>query len=443
MREGNTLEIQEKITEGFLKTVTAFANFGDGSILFGIDDKGNAVGIENAAAACQDIESQITENISPKPDFVLNVQKKRVIELKVFEGTDKPYFYRGKAYRRTGTTSMEVDRNELKALALEGSGLFYDQLASTEIEHGFTATTSGHGFTATTSKHGFASTESEPGFHYLEEKLKSVLQISALNSDILCALGFYTRDTKFNNAAALFADRNKHPGIDIARFGETISVILDRETFSHISLLEQYDRAVDMYRKYYQYEVIEGFRRERRELVPEAAFRTALANALLQRACFVNAHIRIAMFKDKIEITTPGGLPSSISKEEYLSGRVLPLQYPIIGNLFFRLGLTTTLGTSITRIDEAYKGFVMKPNYRILDSSITVELPTTTAVYETSSDEAKIISALKGGMILSGSEIADRLGYSKSKVLRLMKKLTEKNYISIQGGGRSTKYKLR
>ncbi|NLK14617.1 MAG: helix-turn-helix domain-containing protein [Spirochaetales bacterium] len=81
--------------------------------------------------------------------------------------------------------------------------------------------------------------------------------------------------------------------------------------------------------------------------------------------------------------------------------------------------------------------------YTILDQSITVELPSTTAEYEVTGDESEIIEALQGGAILSSSEIANRTGFSKSKVVRLMKHLEEKRYVSVSGGGRSTKYSLR
>ncbi|MDI9456045.1 MAG: ATP-binding protein, partial [Spirochaetota bacterium] len=41
MKESKTLELKENITNTFLKTVSAFANFGDGTILFGVNDEGN------------------------------------------------------------------------------------------------------------------------------------------------------------------------------------------------------------------------------------------------------------------------------------------------------------------------------------------------------------------------------------------------------------------
>lgn len=416
MKESKTLELKENITNTFLKTVSAFANFGDGTILFGVNDEGNVVGIEHAEESCLDIEHKINDSIKPKPDFTLSITNENAIELKVFEGKYKPYVYKGKAYRRSGTSSVEVDMIELRRLALEGSNLFYDQLACAE---------------------------SNLSFSYLEKKLHHVLDISTLDTDILRSLGFYTKDMKYNNAAALFADRNTFSGVDIVRFGETINVILERETISNTSLLEQYDKALERYRRNYQYEVIEGSLRQKRELVPEDAFREALANALVHRDYDVHAHIRIAMFKHKIEISSPGGLPFGVKKEEYLHGTLSVLKNPIIGNLFFRLGLIETLGTGIRRINEAYREHDIKPTYTILDQSITVELPSTTAEYEVTGDESEIIEALQGGAILSSSEIADRTGFSKSKVVRLMKHLEEKRYVSVSGGGRSTKYSLR
>jgi ATP-dependent DNA helicase RecG len=248
---------------------------------------------------------------------------------------------------------------------------------------------------------------------------------------------------KYNNAASIFADKNNMFGVDIVRFGNSINEILDRETIYKNCILEQYDRALILYRKYYQYEVIGGALRERRERLPESAFREALANALVHRDFDVNAHIRIAMFKNKIEISSPGGLPSSIKKEDYLNGTISVLKNPIIGNIFFRLDLIETLGTGIRRINQAYRDYDIKPDYMIFDTSITVELPTTTVEYEITGEESDIVDALRGGRILTCSEITDKTGYNKSKVLRLMKNLTDKKYVSVIGGGRSTKYKLR
>ena len=76
----------------------------------------------------------------------------------------------------------------------------------------------------------------------------------------------------FNNTAGLLADKNHFSGIDIVRFGENISIIQKRVTFEHISVLEVYEKALAVFRDYYQYEVIQGADRKMIEKIPEAQF---------------------------------------------------------------------------------------------------------------------------------------------------------------------------
>ena len=53
---------------------------------------------------------------------------KKIIRLVVREGQYKPYLYKGKAYRRSDTASIEVDQAELKELVLQGSNLYFEEL---------------------------------------------------------------------------------------------------------------------------------------------------------------------------------------------------------------------------------------------------------------------------------------------------------------------------
>ena len=110
-------------------------------------------------------------------------------------------------------------------------------------------------------------------------------------------------------AAALLADDNNYPGIDIARFGESISIILKRVTFEHESVLNELEKAVAVYRDYYQYEEIRGMDRVKVETIPEEAFRETIANALVHRTWDVNGNINVSMYSDRITIVSPGGLP--------------------------------------------------------------------------------------------------------------------------------------
>ncbi len=209
-------------------------------------------------------------------------EKTSVITLKVQEGLHKPYLYKAKAYRRNDSATIAVDRFELARLILEGQNTSYEELPASD---------------------------QSLSFQILEEKLKAVLQIDSFTKDTLKTLELFREGSGFNRAGELLSDRNGYPGIDAVRFGDSINIILDRETYEHTSILKQFDSALEMFRKYYEYEQIRGSIREQISLIPEEAFREAAANALVHRTWDVNSHINIAMFQDKIQITSPGGLP--------------------------------------------------------------------------------------------------------------------------------------
>ena len=416
MKENKYLEFKSQVTNTFLKTVSAFANFGKGEIEFGVADDDTIIGIKNPDQICLDIENRINDSISPKPDYAFEINRRtNVITLIVNEGLHKPYLYKGKAYKRNDTSTIEVDRVELNRLTLSGSNLYYEQLKSDE---------------------------QDLKFDILQEKLRIGLGVEQITSDILKTLNLYNDLTGFNKAAALLADDNNFSGIDAARFGDSIDVILDRETFDHMSVLKQIDSAIDLYKKYYQYELIDGVERKSKEIIPEKAFREVVANAVIHRTWDVNASIRIAMHPDRIEIMSPGGLPYGLTEVEFLQGQISMLRNPVLGNVFFRLHYIEMFGTGVKRIKEAYQAYSLKPIFEVFENSIKVTLPTITAKPSFTVGEETVYAILLSGKYLSSSEIASGLGLSKDKTIRLLNSLAKKNLIKVLGNGRGTKYAI-
>ncbi|MGY0445228.1 ATP-binding protein [Lactobacillus johnsonii] len=219
------------------------------------------------------------------------------------------------------------------------------------------------------------STDQDLTFKILEQVFKDELGIRKITDDILITLEFKNRDSHYTNAGALLADQNNYRGIDIVRFGENINIMLDRQAYEQMSILEEYKQAIEKYRQYYQREEIIGSERKTIQFIPEKAFRKAVANALVHRTGDVNAQIKISMFDDRIEITSPGGLPDGFSKEEYLPGQISILRNPIIAGVFFRLGLIEQFGTGVQRILKEYSHSIIQPQFLIYDNSITIKLP--------------------------------------------------------------------
>lgn len=416
MREKNDLEFKIDVSNTFLKTVSAYANYGTGAIIFGVDDQGNAVGINNIQETCLVIENKINDCLNPLPKYSIDIDSKiKTITLTVYEGIHKPYFFKNKAYRRSDSSTVEVDRLELNRLTLEGLNQnFEDMRASNQNLE----------------------------FKYLEKKLVDTLNIKGINKDILKTLDLYSDADGYNKAAELLADTNKYPGTDIIVFGETIDEIRDRQTFDGVSLIAQYDDALNLYRKYYQYDLIEGSVRKQIEKIPEKAFREAVSNAIVHRVWDINAHVKISMHPDRIEIASPGSLLTGISKEEYLNGQVSMFRNPKLGSVFFRIRYIEKFGTGISRIKNAYEDSFIKPEFKFFENSISVVLPLLkTTLNDLDSDEAKILDVLKGKS-LTRIQIEQMTKFSKDKSIRILNKLIEKNLILKKGQGRGTRYQM-
>ncbi len=417
MRETRTIEFKEKITNTFLKTVSAFSNYDGGEIFFGMDDNGNIKGLPDIKQACLDIENKVNDSITPQPDYTLELQNNdRTIKLTVKSGPQKPYLYKSKAYKRNDTATIEVDTLELSRLVLEGKNIRFEELPCKD---------------------------QELTFDTLCQKLKECIQIEAFNQDTLKTLNLYNSTIGYNNAAGILADKNHFPGIDIVKFGESISVIQKRATFDNRSILEVYEKALEVFKDYYQYEEIQGTDRKKVEKIPEAAFREAIANALIHRVWDVESQIRVSMFDDRIEIISPGGLPSGITEDEYLAGKLSVLRNRNLANVFYRLGFVEIFGTGITRIKQLYENGLRQPDFELSENTIKIVLPVFENNLNLTEDERKIYMILSRTMLKSISEIAPYVEFGKSKTTQLLKKMGEKGVVKIEGRGRGTKYMVK
>ena len=414
MRETRILEFKETITNTFLKTVSAFSNYNGGTILFGVDDNGNVKGLPDVKQACLDIENKINDSISPQPNYTLEIQNNdQTIKLTVKSGLQKPYLYKSKAYKRNDTATIEVDTLEFSRLVLDGKNIRFEELPCKD---------------------------QELSFEILCRKLKENIRIENFDKDTLKTLNLYNDDNGFNNAAGLLADKNHFPGIDIVKFGENISIIQKRSTFENVSVLEVYEKALEVFRDYYQYEVIQGADRKKMEKISEAAFREAITNALIHRVWDVDSQIRVSMFDDRIEIVSPGGLPSGITEEEYLAGKLSVLRNRNLANVFYRLGFVEIFGTGITRIKQLYAEALIKPDFEVSENAIKIMLPIFEKNVDLTEDEIVIYKLLSKTMLKPISEVAPYVPFGKSKTTKLLKEMCQKGVITVEGKGKGTKY---
>ena len=413
-KENPTLEYKGEASGSYLKTVSAFANYGSGKIIFGINDDHSISPIKDVKSFCESIESQINDSMKPVPKFSLTAQEDGTIILFVEQGENTPYLYHGKAYRRNDSSTVQVNDYELKRLILAGNHLNFEETPSRN---------------------------QNLTFHYLANQFQEKLHLSEFNTDTLKTLQLFSDKDGYNVAAALLSDKNDFYGLDVVVFGEDENTFKERINLSGESVLKQYDDVAAIFERNYIYEKIVDTTRKRIEKIPSEAFREAIANALIRRTWDVRVNTKVGFYPDKIEITSPGGLPSNLSKEQYLEGNFSSLRNPILADIFHRLNIVEIFATGIKRIIRSYEQSYSKPEFRVFDTSVTIVLPVVESNVILTNPEANLLQRMNSNVAYSRLELENATHLNKATLLRLLNSLIKKGSILKEGESSATTYR--
>ena len=138
MFETENIEFKLKVTEDLYKEVIAFANTDGGTVYIGIDDNGNAVGIENADENIMRVTNGIRDAIMPDVTMFVKytVQDNRVLRITVGEGTHKPYYLKAKGLKpsgvfvRQGASSAPASFEQIRAMIKLSDGDTFESMRS-------------------------------------------------------------------------------------------------------------------------------------------------------------------------------------------------------------------------------------------------------------------------------------------------------------------------
>ena len=410
-RETKDLEYKETVSKSYLKTVSAFANFNDGTIVFGITDDGSVVGIENPNEECLNIENQINDSIKPKPNYSLKPNEDNTITLKVYKGLETPYRYNGKCYKRNDSATIEADTLTENRLVLEGMNLSFEELPSKN---------------------------QNCTFETLGKNLKETIGLESFNKDTLKSLNLLGKNG-YNNAASLLSDTNSFPGIDIVIFGSDINQIRKRYTLSNVSLLKQYNESIKVFKDEYIIDKIEGGFRSKYELIPFEAFREAIANGIIHRTYDMPSNTKVEMYTDKIVVSSPGGLMPEMNLSAFINGRYSYLRNPILANVFHRLDIVEIFATGIKRINESYNDFEIKPTFDVTDSYISITLPIKKEI-ELTGNEKIVLKSMNSKREYTRTELESLTGLKKDTLIRTLNSLISKNIILKTGSATNIVY---
>ena len=349
--EATTYDKKEKIErnkpKSWLKSVSAFANGEGGTLIFGISDDNEIIGLTNAEEDAEFISEAIKTKLDPIPTIDLKFKElngKKLIFLYVNEGQETPYYYIGDkqrlAYIRIGNESVVADRIQLKQLVMKGSGRTYDSLPSSYKFENMAFT-----------------------------KLKSVhykrLQRSFEDSEFV-SWGILDEAGKLTNAGALLADDSpmRQSRIFCTRWnGLTMTNGLG-EAIDDIelegSVIRQLQDAVtfirnNSHKRWWK----ENDHREELPDYPERAVTETVANAIIHRDYMqMGSEIHVDMYDDRLEIYSPGGMMDGKLIQQ-LNPLTVPSKRrnPLLADFFSRLGLMERRGSGMRKIIDAYKQY--------------------------------------------------------------------------------------
>lgn len=125
INQGENSQFELKATfspKGVLTTICSFLNTNGGTLLIGVNDFGEIIGLSNTGKIKNEIEHLLYSEIVPEPAFDVSIEKiteKQIIIIKVWEGSKQPYIYNGDIYFRKESLSRKVTTSELSLLIKE------------------------------------------------------------------------------------------------------------------------------------------------------------------------------------------------------------------------------------------------------------------------------------------------------------------------------------
>lgn len=312
------------------------ANTKGGSLFFGIDDSGDIIGLERAQADAEFISQEIKAHLDPIPDFELIPHKsedKVIIEVKVPEGRQTPYYYyldgNRSAFIRVGNESVQAAQHQLLSLVLKGTNSTFDaqKTSARRADNSFT-------ILANT----FAGRVGQP----FDEKM-------------LESMGLVTSDGYLTQAGVLFSDNcnaynSKLVGTRWAGLTKT-DAINDHEYQGNLLLLLR--AGVDFVNS----NTNSGWIKlpDGRKNLPDYAERAileAIVNHLIHRAyTIIGGEVHIDIFDDRIEFNSPGGMfDGTLIQNRDISKVPSVRRNPILADVFTHLGYMEKRGSGLRKI---------------------------------------------------------------------------------------------
>ncbi len=422
--ENDKLEYKEKVSNSLPKEIVSFLNSEGGTILIGVSKNKNLVGIINIDETMREISDIITDQISPRcisfvKQFHEIIDGKDIIKIEIKKGNQ--LFYVKKyglsemgCYIRIGSSCKSLMPEEIKERFIKSLSNF------------------------TTNIVDIPSRKNNLTFQILKNYLLS--NNNHISDDtFLENYHLLTKDGHFNYLAELLADKNDIV-INVATFASSDKTkYLRREEFGGKCLLLAMEQAKNYVNSINQTFVdVTTTPRKERKMFDTEAFEQAWINACVHNKWSESNHPGIYVYSNRLEIESFGGIPSVLTKEQFLRGKSEPVNKQLF-DIFRACNFAEESGHGVPSVVKVYG----EDAYIFSEYFIDVVIPfnregfdkTTrkTTTIQPENIEEEIIQLIKNNEKISRKDIAIVLHKTEGSIRHHLKKLQEKKIIKHSG----------
>ena len=362
----------------YMKSVVAFANGKGGQIVFGIDDKTREVIGISEDAVFQEIDAitnAISDSCEPTiiPDVYLqNIDGKPVIIAEIQAGRQKPYYIKSDGlengvYIRVSGTTRQADRDMSRELYYECDGRSFDSVICRDME-----VTEEDIDTLCRKMKEVAIANSNSNIQ--KAAVKDVTKNVLISWGIL-KLGEDGKIYPTNAYVYLTGQGGFRSMIQCGVFkGTTRAIFLDRRNYDG-PLWKQVDDAVQFVLRNIRMGCrLKGVYRQDIYELPPDSIRELIVNAVMNCSYIQASHIQVAVYDDRLEITSPGGLLPGVTLDLMKEG-FSKIRNRSLANAFAYMNLIEAWGSGIPKLMQAMKEYGLRePEFIDMEVAFRINL---------------------------------------------------------------------
>lgn len=352
--ESKDLEFKEKLPEDskkYMKTIVAFSNGDGGRLIIGVNDDREVVGVDQTSVftMIDKITNAISDSCEPLiiPDIAPQaVGDKTVIVVEISAGRQRPYYLKslgmdkGTFIRTSGSTRL-ADRPFIQEMYYEDENRSFDNVVNKDIE-----------VTDADIKSFCEDMKKEAQRNCMDEKDAKKVKTPTKNNLITWGIlkeenGVIRPTYAYYYLRGLDGVMSK---IQCAVFkGNTRGIFVDKREYEG-NLWEQVEQAYQfVLRNIHLGARIKGIHRQDVYELPPESIRELIINAVVNCSYLQGSLVQVAIYDNRLEISSPGGLMPGVTIEKMKEG-FSKVRNHGIANAFVYMNLIEQWGSGIPKI---------------------------------------------------------------------------------------------